>query len=625
MTGQNPASGEPLEVVQLRGPECACYFIPDTPNSLVVYGVDHERDWLLRLVLDRVHCLADDVGPGHERLTQTVRQGLSLVQGRLYPLVVQPHRARPDGSEGGGKRIVPQPFTGRAERPQRCSACLNRRFDAVVVEPHGTGPDAPKSGFEGVFPQPRPGPANSLESSDGIGSDGLDRVVVEPHGARADGSERRPQRFIPQPRADRAENLERGDRRQDRDHHDGGEEHFRGRSDEPEHGGKDRAPQPRRGSSDRAQPGHEPVDARLQVAVPEHGPAGLDPGPRGLHDAPEGVRLVVGDDEQRDERGDPDDDQTDRVRRHNGVEDSLRDGVPACDRGRREEHPAIDAEHPGYHAGGDRVRGQQHRQPADRHADGDEPRPVLLEPPDPGRERPAGLLDGGHKHTHRHTADSLDRRQDVGQQRVAEACRRRQRVLVRNVREPLQRLPLEHLERLQRGVVERLAHLLGGTPDRAELGGRRRGVHSEQRFAEVLALRSEERDRRGVPLHRVGDRPQLVERHVERGRRRCPALGELFRHGVGRQPEDLEPVGGRVRPVDRANREFLDRVGGDVAVAGPGFQRLRDQPDRRSAVKAGLTELRPVLVQRVEQIAGLVRAGLEPGRDQVERLLAVLG
>ena len=180
-------------------------------------------------------------------------------------------------------------------------------------------------------------------------------------------------------------------------------------------------------------------------------------------------------------------------------------------------------------------------------------------------------------------------------------------------------LQLRLRRRVHRGV-----RLVGCARDLPEtLGGRLR-VQREQCLAEVFGLRTEQRRRdlrllRGV-LHRSQAGQDLTETLL--GCR--AALGDLRRHLLSVQTEILVRRDRRFRPVDGADRELLDGIRDEVSVTRATLQALVDQTRRVRTRQADLAELRAVLVQRVEQIIALVRAGLETLGDDVERLIGAL-
>src|SRR5690606_31623495 len=95
-------------------------------------------------------------------------------------------------------------------------------------------------------------------------------------------------------------------------------------------------------------------------------------------------------------------------------------------------------------------------------------------------------------------------------------------------------------------------------------------------------------------------------------------------HLVRVQAELAVGVADFVRPGDRLNGEFLDGVCDDIRVPGTGAQPLGNDPHGLLAGKAHVPELGAVFGEGVGQVVGFVGAGLETGREDVQRLGGVL-
>jgi hypothetical protein len=125
-------------------------------------------------------------------------------------------------------------------------------------------------------------------------------------------------------------------------------------------------------------------------------------------------------------------------------------------------------------------------------------------------------------------------------------------------------------------------------------------------------------------LDGVLDRAEPVEHLVEALARRPRRPCRSSRPSSGRQAEIFEALLGGRGAVDGADRELLERVGDEVAVARARLQALGDEAGGGLAVDAELAELGAVLVEGVEEVAGFVVAVLEALGDDVQRVLRVL-
>src|SRR5690606_17263748 len=128
-----------------------------------------------------------------------------------------------------------------------------------------------------------------------------------------------------------------------------------------------------------------------------------------------------------------------------------------------------------------------------------------------------------------------------------------------------------------------------------------------------------------VTLHRVLDLPELVQDRVKGLRRARTTFGDFLDKLVRVQAPLLQGLNDIVRTDDGVDLEFLDRVRGVVRVTSTRLESLLDQPERLLTGQPKGPEVGGVLVDRVDQVFGLVDAVLGGLDDDVKSLLGRLG
>ena len=169
-------------------------------------------------------------------------------------------------------------------------------------------------------------------------------------------------------------------------------------------------------------------------------------------------------------------------------------------------------------------------------------------------------------------------------------------------------------------LVDLVGGVLGGAVDVSQLGCRGGQVGVPDGVAGVFPLRLEQRRADQLLLQRIVDGVQRVEHLAEGVTGNRAALGEPLRHLVGVESERGERLRCRLRAVDRGDRELFERVGGHVGVTDAALNHLGDQAERVLPGQPDVAELRSVLLQRVDQVAGDVQAFLAGRHDQIQRL-----
>src|SRR5690606_35450724 len=169
---------------------------------------------------------------------------------------------------------------------------------------------------------------------------------------------------------------------------------------------------------------------------------------------------------------------------------------------------------------------------------------------------------------------------------------------------------LERFQPVRRGLVKLIAGALRRATEIAELFGGRVQVHGKQGIGEVFGLGAEQLHGERVTLHRVLDLPELVQDRVKGLRRARTTFGDFLDKLVRVQAHLLQGLNDIVRTDDGVDLEFLDRVRGVVRVTSTRLESLLDQPERLLTGQPKGPEVGGVLVDRVDQVFGLVDAVL---------------
>jgi hypothetical protein len=275
----------------------------------------------------------------------------------------------------------------------------------------------------------------------------------------------------------------------------------------------------------------------------------------------------------------------------------------------------------GDRGGCDGLRVQSEGQAADQDRCGQQPDAPLAKPVDDPHARGEEPLQGSDERPVDRVGDGADRRQDVAVEGACDAQQDGQDFGAEEVDEALLEGAEEDLEFVGGARVEGLSEFAGGAGDHPEAVDRRVRVQCKQGVAQVLGLRAEEADGRGIPLDGVLHRAQLVEDQLQSLACDVPALGDLQRHLLGVQAERLVRILGGLRHVDRTDAEFFECVGDYVCVPGASCDALLKEAECFLAVNAQLFELDRVLLERLQEVLGIRAQLLEPNCDQVQGLV----